>query len=64
MEMKETKTNTDMVIADELAGKGHKAFLSYTWKLNKSHDDSYDSSEAIQMISWLTISHSQNTIWN
>ncbi len=44
--MKETKTNTDMVIADELAGKGHKAFMSYTWKLNKSHDDSYDSSEA------------------
>ena len=42
--MKETNNNTELLIADELADKGNKAFLSYTWKLNVSLDDSYDSS--------------------
>lgn len=46
MDIQETKNNSELLLADELAEKGHKAFLSYTWKLNKSHDDSFKSSEA------------------
>ena len=40
------ETNTELLFADELVEKGHKAFLSYTWKLNKSHNDSFESYEA------------------
>lgn len=45
--MKEKEIENDPILleADNMAEKGNKAFLSYTWKLNKSHDDSYDSSE-------------------
>lgn len=38
--------NPEIKLADDLASKGNRAFLSYTWKLNKSHDDSYNSSDA------------------
>ena len=41
----ENNSNPDLKIADELAEKGRRAFQSYTWKLNKSHDDSFKSSE-------------------
>lgn len=45
MKEKEIENNPVLLEADELAGKGHKAFLSYTWKLKKKCDDSFDSSE-------------------
>lgn len=41
----EVNSNPEMKLADDLVGKGDKAFLSYTWKLNKSHDDSSESSD-------------------
>ena len=44
--MKEVqKKNEELQKADELAASGDKAFLSYTWKLSKSQDDSCNSSE-------------------
>ena len=47
MKKEETAKEKDpsLVAADNLAEKGKMAFLSYTWKLNKKCDDSYDSSE-------------------
>ena len=47
MKKEETTKETDpsLVAAYNLAEKGNMAFLSYTWKLNKKCDDSYDSSE-------------------
>ena len=46
MKEKEIENNPVLYEADDLADKGQKAFLSYTWKLNKSLDDSFESSEA------------------
>ena len=45
MKEKEIENNPVLFEADDFAEKGHKAFLSYTWKLNMSLDDSYDSSQ-------------------
>jgi len=33
--------NSEIKLADDLTSKGDRAFLSYTWKLNKSLDDSF-----------------------
>ena len=41
----EQNKNEELQKADELAASGDKAFQSYTWKLNKSQDDSCKSSE-------------------
>ena len=41
----EQDKNEELQKADELAASGDRAFLSYTWKLNKSQDDSCKSSE-------------------
>lgn len=41
----EQNKNEELQKADELAASGDKAFLSYTWKLSKSQDDSCKSSE-------------------
>jgi hypothetical protein len=41
----EQNKNEELQKADELAASGDKAFLSYTWKLNKSSDDSSKSSD-------------------
>ena len=38
------KNDSEIKLADDLVSKGDKAFLSYTWKLNKSLDDSNESS--------------------
>ena len=44
--MKEEKySNPELKAADELVEKGEKAFLSFSWKLDKKCDDSFDSSE-------------------
>lgn len=41
----EVNSNPEMKLANELVSKGDKAFLSYTWKLNKKSGDSLDLSE-------------------
>ena len=45
MKKKEIENNPRLLEADELAEKGHKAFMSYTWKLNRRCVDSHLFSE-------------------
>lgn len=45
MKEKEIENNPRLLEADELAEKGHKAFMSYTWKLNRRCVDSLLFSE-------------------